>query len=76
MAPPIAVDFNHTIVVDLKIWTKKDKIIVYIIDAYSRFSMAITVPNKQVESIINPIMNRWILNLFGPPKQISFNNGN
>ena len=75
VSPPIGTDFNKTIVVDLKIWPKKNKIILYIIDAYSRFTMAIVVPNKQADSIVEPIMDRWILNLFGPPEQILFDNG-
>ena len=75
VSPPIGNNFNETIVVDLKIWTKKNKIILYIIDAYSRFTMAVVVPNKQAGSIVQPIMDRWILNLFGPPGQILFDNG-
>ena len=34
VSPPIGTDFNQTIVVDLKIWPKKNKIILYIIDAF------------------------------------------
>ena len=75
VSPPLGIAFNHTIVVDLKIFQKKDKIILYIIDAYSRFTMAIPVPDKKAESIVQPIMDRWILNLFGPPAQILFDNG-
>ena len=52
-----------------------NKIILYIIDAYSRFTMAVTVPDKQADSIIQPIMDKWILNMFGPPAQILFDNG-
>ena len=37
--------------------------------------MVVVVPNKQADSIIKPIMDKWILNLFGPPEQILFDNG-
>ena len=75
VSPPIGLDFNHTIVVDLKIWQRMNKIILYIIDAYSRFTMAVVVPDKQADSIIRPILDKWILNMFGPPEQILFDNG-
>ena len=67
VAPPIGTDFNHTIAVYLKIWPKMTRIIVYIIDLYSRYTMAIVVQDKSVQSIIQAIMDSWILNLFGPP---------
>ena len=75
VSSPIGTDFNHTLVVDLKIWPKKNKIILYMIDAYSRFTKAVVVPNKEADSVIQPIMDEWILNLFGPPVQILFDNG-
>ena len=37
--------------------------------------MAIIIPDKQAENVIQPIMDKWILNIFGPPRQILFDNG-
>ena len=75
VAPPIGTDFNHTIAVDLKIWPKMNRKILYIIDMYYRYTIAIVVHNKSADSIVQAIMDSWILNLFGPPFNILFNNG-
>ena len=39
VAVPIARDFNDTLAVDLKIWPKKNAIILYAIDAFSRLKL-------------------------------------
>ena len=75
VAVPIARDFNDTLAVDLKIWPKKNAIILYAIDAFSRFTMAKEIPDKKADTILKPILEDWILKGFGPPKQIIFDNG-
>ena len=75
VAPPLSHDFNETICMDLKIWTKYGVIILYIIDTFSRFCQAHIIPNKKAESIIEPLLNSWILSQFGAPRNIIVDNG-
>ena len=75
VAAPLGNDFNETIAVDLKIWPKKGKIVLYIVDAFSRFTLGTEVKDKQADTIIKPILEEWILKGFGPPRQIIFDNG-
>ena len=57
VAPPIGTDFNHTIAVDLKIWPNMNRIILYIIDVYFRYTMAIVVQDKSTDSIVQTNMD-------------------
>ena len=66
----LANDFNNTICLDLKIWPKKKVIIFYIINAFTRFSQAHIIPDKTPESKISRLMDNWILNMYGAPKNI------
>ena len=52
-----------------------NRIILYIIDVYSRYSMTVVVQDKSADSIVQAIIDSWIWNLFGPPFNILFNNG-
>ena len=71
----LATDFNQTLCLDLKIWPKKNAIIFYIIDAYTRFSQAHLIPDKKAESILQALLDGWILNLYGAPNNILVDNG-
>lgn len=72
---PLATDFNQTICLDLKIWPKKNAIIFYIIDAYTRFSQAHLIPDKKAETILQALLDGWILNLYGAPNNVLVDNG-
>ena len=67
---PLANDFNDTITLDLKIWPKYGKIVFYIIDAFTRFCQSHSIPDKTPETIIEKLLDNWILNLYGAPKNI------
>mgnify|MGYP001297108246 FL=1 len=75
VAAPLGTDFNDTIVVDLKIWPAKGTIVLYIIDAFTKFTLGVEVEDKKADTIIEPILDEWILKRFGPPRQIMFDNG-
>ena len=60
---------------DLKIWPKHNTIILYIIDVFTRFTQAFIIPDKSADAVIKPLLDSWILNLFGAPKNIIFDNG-
>ena len=72
---PIATDFNQTICLDLKIWPSRDAIILYIIDAFSRFQQAHVIPDKKAETILEKLTEGWILGLYGAPENILVDNG-
>ena len=75
VAPPMAHDLNETVCMDLKIWPKYNVKILYIIDVFTRYTQAYIVPDKSADAIIKPFLNSWILNLFGAPKNVIFDNG-
>ena len=75
VSPPLANDFNHTIGMDLKVWPKYKVIILYIIDHYTRYSQAHIIPDKKADTIIEKLLDGWILSLFGAPKNIMIDNG-
>ena len=64
---PMAQDFNQTVCLDLKIWPSKNVIILYIIDAYTRFQQAHIIPDKKAETIVKALVDNWILKLYGAP---------
>ena len=75
ISPPMANDFNETLCMDLKIFKKRNLIILYIIDMFTRFTVAKIIPDKRPESVIKVLLDCWILNLFGAPRRILFDNG-
>ena len=74
-SPTMANDFNECVCMDLKIWPKKNIIILYIIDMFTRFTVAKIIPDKTADSAVKVFLDCWILNLFGAPKRILFDNG-
>ena len=75
VAPPIAHDLNETVCMDLKVWPKYGVIILYIIDVFTRFTKAYIIPDKTADAIIKPFLESWILNTFGAPRNVLFDNG-
>ena len=72
---PLSSDFNDTVAMDLKIWPKKNIIILYLIDTFTRYTQAFIIPNKKAETIIDCIMKGWIYNMFGAPRRFLADNG-
>ena len=60
VGPPMAQDFNHTVCMDLKIWHGTGTIILYIIDMFTRFTIAKIIPDKTPDSILKVLVNDWI----------------
>ena len=76
VSPPTAYDVNDTISIDLKIFQKKQKIILYIIDEFSRYVTAVVIPDKRGETVVKALLDKWILGTpYGPPKQLKSDNG-
>ena len=56
----MASDFNHTVCMDLKIWPRTGKVILYVIDMFSRLTVAKVIPDKRPDSVIKVLVNDWI----------------
>ena len=74
VSPPMASDFNHTVCMDLKIWPKTGKVILYIIDMFTRLTVAKIIPDKKPESVMKVLVNCWIYR-FGSPRRVYTDNG-
>ena len=60
VGPPMAQDLNHTVCMDLNIWHGTGTIILYIIDIFTRFTIAKIIPDKTPDSILKVLVNDWI----------------
>ena len=73
-----AVDFNDSIAIDLTEWwcqTKNEKLLIcHMMDEFSRLSSAKIIDNKQPETIIDTLTEKWIA-VYGAPKRIIHDNG-
>ena len=64
---PRATKVNQIVTVDLKEWdTGKHRYILYFVDMFSRFVLALFIPNKQAVTIGEAMLEKWI-SVFGPP---------
>ena len=76
VAPPLSSAVNDTVTIDLKICGRTGKVILYMIDDFSRYVVAELLPNKEGETIVKSFINKWIMGTpYGPPKQIISDNG-
>ena len=74
VAMSMARNVNDVVAMDLK-KLKNGKHILYIIDTFSRFTMAKIIPRKKPEEVIDAIMEKWISILGTPTKLITDNGG-
>ena len=76
VAPPLSSSVNDTVTLDLKICGRTGKVILYMIDDFSRYVVAELLPNKEGETIVKSFIDKWIMGTpYGPPKQIISDNG-
>ena len=67
VAIPRATRVNQILTVDLKDWdTGEHRYILYFVDMFSRFLLAVFVPNKQAATIGEALLEKWV-SIFGPP---------
>ena len=75
VAMPLATDFNQVVTMDLKIWDKnKHQYILYLIDAFTRYTVATVITRKTPDQVINAIFEKWI-QYFGTMDKILTDNG-
>ena len=72
VALPRANDFNEILTMDLKIW--KGKYILYMIDMFSRYTVATVIPRKKPNEVVDSIFKHWV-KYFGVPGCIMTDNG-
>lgn len=71
---PIAKDFNDAVALDLKHWSN-NKYILYMIDIFTRFTLACFIDDKKPDTIIDSIVKIWIGSGMGSPKRFIADNG-
>ena len=72
---PMANDFNQVVTMDLKIWDmNKKQYILYIIDWFTRYTVATVINRKTPDQVINAIFEKWI-QYFGHMDKIMTDNG-
>ena len=54
---------------------KIQRVILYIIDTFSRFTQGYIIPDKTPDSVISPLLTEWIHKMFGSPDNILTDNG-
>ena len=76
VAPPTAQDVGECLSLDLKIYNKWGKIILYIVDEFSRYVVAASIPKKEGEVVVKAFLDKWIMGTpYGAPYQIKTDNG-
>ena len=58
VALPMACDFNEKVAMDLKLY--KGKYILYLIDMFSRYTVAAVINRKRPSDVIDKIMEKWV----------------
>ena len=72
VALPRATDFNEILSMDLKIW--EGKYILYMIDSFSRYTVATVIPRKKPNEVVDAVFKHWI-KYFGVPQTVMTDNG-
>lgn len=72
VAMPMASEFNEKVAIDLKIWN--GKYILYMVDMWSRLTIAAVIPRKKPGDVVNMIMQKWVAH-YGVMKAILNDNG-
>ena len=72
VAMTMANDFNQVLSLDLKI--RGDKIILYMIDVFTRYTLGTVIPSKSPEHVVKFLIRTWI-RYFGLMDALMFDNG-
>lgn len=72
VAMAMANDFNQVLSLDLKI--RGDKIILYMIDVFTRYTLGTTIRSKSPEHVVKALIRTWI-RYFGLMDGLMFDNG-
>ena len=72
VAMQMANEFNQKVAIDLKLWN--GKYILYMIDMWSRLTVAAVIPRKRPSDVVNAIMQKWVA-VYGTMECILNDNG-
>ena len=72
VAMPMAMEFNEKLAIDLSFYN--NKIILHMIDMWSRLSVSVQINRKKPSEVIDSIMSNWVA-YFGIPGSILNDNG-
>ena len=72
VALALANDFNQVVALDLKI--RGDKIILYMVDLFTRYTLGVTIKSKHPEQVVKALIKTWI-RYFGLMEGLMFDNG-
>ena len=76
VAPPMSYDVNECMTLDLKLYPKLGKNILYMIEDFSRYVTASVIDNKEGKTIVKEVMDKWFFGTpYGPCKVILTDNG-
>ena len=76
VAPPMSRNVNDCITIDLKLYPKLGRNVIYMIDDFSRYVVASSVPNKEAVTITKEFLDKWVFGTpYGPPRQVHTDNG-
>ena len=70
----LASEFNDAVAIDLKHW-KGNLYMLYMIDIFSRFTLACIIHDKHPDTVINCIMQTWVGSGMGALKKFLADNG-
>ncbi len=51
-----------------------NKYILTIVDVFTKFGVAVPIPDQRVETVVHAFLSRWIL-IFGPPFRLHTDQG-
>ena len=76
VAPSLSTTVNDTITLDLKLYPKRGRHVLYMIDDFSRFVKAVTINNKEGDTIVKQFLEKWVFcTPYGLPRQVHTDNG-
>ena len=76
VAPSLSITVNDTVTLDLKLFPKRGRNVLYMIDDFSRYVKAVSIKGKEGETIVKEFMDKWIFGTpYGPPRQVHTDNG-
>ena len=76
VAPPMAYEVNDCMTLDLKLYPKWGRNILYMVDDFSRYMTAVPIKDKEGRTIVREFMAKWIFGTpYGPCKTVLTDNG-
>ena len=76
VAPPMSRHVNDCMTIDLKLYPKLGKNVMYMIDDFSRYVTAAVIHDKEAVTITKEFLDKWVFGTpYGPPSSVHTDNG-